>query len=281
MLFGNRIYPEETLRAHEIEISEMLKTQHLCPNCTQLDTCQMLPPGWQTVYDIPGSESYGRPVFRVRKCPRCYELQHRRQEPRMYTPKAIVQTFDTFSVTNDTADMFQKCYDYARDFSSQFTTRGLLIAGPRGTGKSHMAMAIAKKILGYGSIPVGFVNVPDLLAEIKAGWDDPKLAMHAKVSLEKRFLVLDDLGAEQTTPWVVAEFYKIIDHRDQHGLPTVVTTNFLFEQLEKMFPRPFDRILGMCDVAINNAPSYRRMRPAPPQQQQAKNKAKKAGKKEG
>ena len=51
-------------------------------------------------------------------------------------------------------------------------------------------------------------------------------------------LILDDIGAEQSTPWVRDEVLQVIlQYRMQEDLPTFFTSNFNFEDLEKHFAK--------------------------------------------
>ena len=51
-------------------------------------------------------------------------------------------------------------------------------------------------------------------------------------------LILDDIGAEQSTPWVRDEILQVIlQYRMQEDLPTFFTSNFDFEDLEKHFAK--------------------------------------------
>ena len=59
--------------------------------------------------------------------------------------------------------------------------------------------------------------------------DDIKLA---------EVLVLDDIGAEQSTPWVRDEILQVIlQYRMQEDLPTFFTSNFNFQDLENILPK--------------------------------------------
>ena len=51
-------------------------------------------------------------------------------------------------------------------------------------------------------------------------------------------MILDDIGAEQSTPWVRDEILQVIlQYRMQENLPTFFTSNFNFEDLEKHFAK--------------------------------------------
>ena len=54
-------------------------------------------------------------------------------------------------------------------------------------------------------------------------------------------LIIDDLGAEQSTPWATEKLYQIFNHRYNLRLPTVITTNI---DLDRLDPRICSRL---CD----------------------------------
>jgi len=65
-------------------------------------------------------------------------------------------------------------------------------------------------------------------------------------------LILDDLGAENSTDWAREKIYEIIDSRYRDKKPIIITTNLKLEQLmEKLAGgdrvyRTYDRIIEMC-----------------------------------
>ena len=118
---------------------------------------------------------------------------------------------------------------YARDCAMKFAEDPkdwLLYTGRFGTGKTHLAAAIANYALEK-NYDVIFQPVPDLLDQLRMGYGN------SSVSYEERFdrfrtvplLILDDLGAQSPTPWAEEKLYQIINYRYVYKLPTVVTSN--------------------------------------------------------
>jgi DNA replication protein DnaC len=105
--------------------------------------------------------------------------------------------------------------------------RGLWFDGPVGTGKTSLAILVAKAAHGTGH-SYAFYTVPRLLADIRRTYD--RDAGDSYVTLMRRLcsvdlLVLDDLGAEKQTEWVVEQLYSIVNERWQDRRSIVVTTN--------------------------------------------------------
>lgn len=150
----------------------------------------------------------------------------------------------------------EKAFKAAREFAEN--PRGwLVILGTYGTGKTHLAAAIANYRLDIGDPPL-FVVVPDLLDHLRAAFNS-----NSDISLDKRFekvrtaplLILDDLGTQSSTAWVKEKLYQLFNYRYSAELPTVVTSA---ETLEEMDPRLRSRMLDkrLCRIYAITAPSY-------------------------
>jgi DNA replication protein DnaC len=105
--------------------------------------------------------------------------------------------------------------------------RGLWFDGPVGTGKTSLAILVAKAAKDAGRSYAVF-PVPRLLAEIKRTFD--RDASDSYMGFFRRLctvdlLVLDDLGAEKQTEWVLEQLYSIVNERWQDRRSIVVTTN--------------------------------------------------------
>jgi DNA replication protein DnaC len=104
---------------------------------------------------------------------------------------------------------------------------GLWFHGDVGTGKSSLAMLVAKSALDAGRT-VAVYPVPRLLAAIRQTYGDEGGDSYS--SLFRRLvnvdlLVLDDLGAERQTEWVLEQLYVLVNERWQDQRSVVATTN--------------------------------------------------------
>ncbi len=118
----------------------------------------------------------------------------------------------------------------------------LLLQGPSGTGKTHLAAAIANARLAAGH-PVQFVITPDLLDYLRAAYSPDSKTRYDKVFETIRtapFLVLDDLGSHSGTPWAEEKLFQLLNYRYNAKLPTVITTNLTLDDQD---PRVRSRIL--------------------------------------
>ena len=154
-------------------------------------------------------------------------------------------TFDTFrpdghGLTAERQRNLRLAYEVAVAYARQLNG-WLLLMGGYGSGKTHLAAAIANDVLARGIVPL-FVTVPDLLDHLRGAY-----APGAVEGYGDRFdhvrtaplLILDDLGTENATPWALEKLFQLLNHRYMARLPTVITTN---HELERMDPRLRSRL---------------------------------------
>lgn len=133
----------------------------------------------------------------------------------------------------------QQAYNAAKEYADNFARHqergdGLYIEGTNGTGKTHLAAAIALQLISEG-IPVICKTSSDLLSDIKKSFDSGGASEHEILEVYKRvdLLIIDDLGKEQCTEWGMATLYSIINDRYEDMRPTIVTTNYNADSLAK------------------------------------------------
>jgi len=131
-------------------------------------------------------------------------------------------------------DLFHSLIQDARGFAEE-PEGWLLVHGPSGAGKTHVAAAIANRCLERGR-PALFVVVPDLLDHLRASYR-PDSEMGYDALLEQvrlaPVLILDDLGTQSSTAWAQEKLFQILNHRYNAQLPTVVTTNLSIDRIDE------------------------------------------------
>ena len=120
----------------------------------------------------------------------------------------------------------------------------LVLFGDYGCGKTHLAVAIANDRIARGE-PALFQVVPDLLDHLRATFSPSATVTYDELFEEVRsapLLILDDLGAHSSSSWAEEKLFQIVNHRYNHRLPTVVTTNLPPDRLD---PRLVSRMTDM------------------------------------
>ncbi len=178
-------------------------------------------------------------------------------------------TFDNFDTLGGASASLQdqESLDRALHTAQTFAAEPdgwLLFNGPRGCGKTHLAVAIAGVQLKQGS-QVFFAFVPTLLDHLRATFSPDSLVGYDELFEQINsvpLLVLDDLGAESSTAWAEEKLYQIIVHRHEARLPTIITTVSTIDELEDTKSRIASRLVdGMVvDWQPISAPNYRDQR---------------------
>jgi len=160
-------------------------------------------------------------------------------------------------ITLDGVDCYKKmsdnldfCIKYANNFSK--SSKSILMLGKTGVGKTHLSMAIAKEVIknGYNVI---YGSVPNLLREIeKEHFGRAESESDVMSSLcGCDLLIMDDLGAEQKTPFYESAVYNLVNSRMNMGLPTAVSSNYTAEEMyERYNERIISRLFGFYEVLL-------------------------------
>jgi DNA replication protein DnaC len=139
---------------------------------------------------------------------------------------------------------------YANTIDDQLDAgRGLWFMGNPGTGKTTLAMLVSKAALDAGRT-VAIYSLPRLLSEIRDVFraDGSFVGLLDRLT-EVDLLHIDDLGAEQTTEWVLEALYAIVNARYEDERSIVLTTNCMDreELCAQITPRTVSRLTEMCD----------------------------------
>ncbi len=156
------------------------------------------------------------------------------------------KTFDSFVIDRPNLDerelsILHSAYGQAVTYA-QDPQGWLFLQGTYGSGKTHLAVAIANYRLELGE-PVLFMTVPDLLDHLRATFSPDAPVEYDELFERIRttpLLILDDLGTESSTPWAQEKLYQLLNHRYLHRLSTVITTN---SDLERIDPRIRSRLV--------------------------------------
>ncbi|MBQ9528619.1 MAG: ATP-binding protein [Fretibacterium sp.] len=164
----------------------------------------------------------------LRRCPRSQAgtnkatLFERLAANSRLSRKQLAQTFGAFNregISHDVRRAYFMAMGAAEDGA------WLALCGRRGTGKSHLAAAIALEVMRKKGQQAYFRLVPEMLDDLRHGYDDGDHDEQMEFLKSVPCLILDDLGKEHSTPAACDFLYQIIDSRYREGRQIILTTN--------------------------------------------------------
>ena len=132
--------------------------------------------------------------------------------------------------------VLNKMIKFVNDYPNNL--KGLYLYGDFGVGKSFMVAALAHDLSEKRGVSSTLLHYPSFVIDVKNAIGDGNVKSLVDEIKQVEVLIFDDIGAEQSTPWVRDEVLQVIlQYRMQEDLPTFFTSNFSFEDLEKHFAK--------------------------------------------
>jgi DNA replication protein DnaC len=186
---------------------------------------------------------------------------------------------DNFGVDHFSCSESQKAAHFmAKKFAeksiAETASKGMMFTGQCGTGKTHLAIGILKKLIRTQRRRGLFYSSYHLLELIKSSFDREDLSEWEimRPVLDRDILLLDDLGAGKITEFVQEKLAYILMERYNRKLTTLITTNYPVAPPRDasadnrvggktlgdcIGERSYSRLLEMCVVIPVNGPDFR------------------------
>jgi DNA replication protein DnaC len=220
-----------------------------CPKCKGI--------GYLRVNVPYGHPNFGKPI--ACECKEAERKAKRREQLRQMSNIDAFQE-STFSTFNPRLSGVKEAFEAARNYAENPDDGWLVLIGPNGCGKTHLAAAIANQCLESGAV-ILFAVVPDLLDHLRAAFAPTATEVYDQLFSKMReaeVLILDDLGAQQSSPWANEKLFQLLNYRYNERLPTVITANP--KGMQGMDERIRSRLgdIGLAEtINFNHAQDYR------------------------
>ena len=187
-------------------------------------------------------------------------LERRREHYRKLINRIYRETYMKANYQNKNFENYKarvvnrKAIEILKDYTEKCLeggeANGMIITGMSGVGKTHLAAAIANKLVEDGKI-VLMGRLTTLLDKIKETFVDSTKSENELIELYSNveMIIIDDLGTERISKWALEKLYTIVENRNENRLPIIITTRFDKNGLLKRFREGQDEQLADAVIA--------------------------------
>lgn len=207
-----------------------------CKNCPGLSSCKNELKG----YLYRPKEAFGHLIFEYVACP--YQQKEEREKKyqkniMLFESPSSVRNASFQNTNRDDRNRLE-ISKYFKQFIDKYekkeSPKGIYLHGSFGTGKTYLIAALFNE-LAKSDKRSAIVYVPEFLRQLKASFSTDYIEKYDYIKTVP-LLLLDDIGAENLTPWARDEIIgTLLQYRMEENLPTFFTSNLDLKQLEEHF----------------------------------------------
>ena len=229
---------EEVLMKYTSRLQDSFQEFKNCANCKGLETCQNSIKGYINTPIVKGNIIDFDYVACREKNKEIKDNAYKDNLKLYDIPKELKEASFKNIYKDDKArvPIIKYFKEFIENYPNENKPKGIYLSGSFGSGKTYLIASLFNEMAKKGVRSI-LIYYPEFLRRLKATFDSEE-----KNDFENRFdavkniplLLLDDIGAENTSNWSRDEVLApILQYRMQNRLPTFFTSNLTLEELEK------------------------------------------------